>query len=101
MILTACGTPAATEAPAATQASAEEPAAAEAVADEQAQPPAEVEEQARSRDAELSHVRAVLEEAQAMQKTLPARDRSRMDRYLSDMREVERGLPVLFDRGKW
>jgi hypothetical protein len=41
-----------------------------------------------------SLVDSVLEEAQAMQKTLPARDRSRMDRYLSDMREVERRIEL-------
>src|SRR5690348_8263269 len=41
-----------------------------------------------------SLVDSVLEEAQAMQKTLPARDRTRMDRYLSDMREVERRIEL-------
>jgi len=46
-----------------------------------------------------SLVDSVLEEAQSMQKTLPARDRTRMDRYLSDMREVERRIELAGKRG--
>jgi hypothetical protein len=35
---------------------------------------------------------AVLAEAAALQKTLPAADRSRMDQYLTDVREIERRI---------
>ena len=46
-----------------------------------------------------SLIDSVLEEAQSLQKTLPARDRSRMDRYLTDMREVERRIELAGERG--
>ena len=46
-----------------------------------------------------SLIDSVLEEAHSMQKTLPARDRARMDRYLTDMREVERRIELAGKRG--
>ncbi len=46
-----------------------------------------------------SLIDSVLEEARALQKTLPTRDRTRMDRYLTDMREVERRIELAGKRG--
>jgi hypothetical protein len=46
-----------------------------------------------------SLVDSVLDEAKSLQQTLPARDRSRMDRYLTDMREVERRIELAGKRG--
>ena len=46
-----------------------------------------------------SLIDSVLGEAQSLQKTLPARDRARMDRYLTDMREVERRIELAGKRG--
>jgi len=47
---------------------------------------------ATRRQQSLSLLDSVLGEAAALQKTLPASDRARMDRYLSDVREIERRI---------
>ena len=42
------------------------------------------------REQSLSLLDSVLDEAASLQRTLPAADRARLDRYLSDVREIER-----------
>ena len=50
-----------------------------------------VERQAR-RAQSLSLLDSVLDDASALQRTLPAPDRSRLDQYLTDVREIERRI---------
>ncbi len=51
-----------------------------------------IEERAARRRQSLSLLDSVMEEASSLQRTLPAADRTRLDQYLSDVREIERRI---------
>jgi hypothetical protein len=46
-----------------------------------------------------SLIDSILDQVQSLQKTLPATDRTRIDRYLTDMREVERRIELAGKQG--
>jgi hypothetical protein len=52
------------------------------------------EERAARREQARSLLDAIVDEAASLQRTLPASDRSRLDRYLTDVREVERRIAL-------
>jgi len=52
------------------------------------------EERASRREQARSLLDSILDEAASLQRTLPASDRARLDRYLTDVREVERRIAL-------
>jgi hypothetical protein len=51
-------------------------------------------ERAARREQARSLLDSIMSEVSSLQRTLPARDRSRLDRYLTDVREVERRIAL-------
>ncbi|HEY0340165.1 MAG TPA: DUF1552 domain-containing protein, partial [Steroidobacteraceae bacterium] len=56
-------------------------------------------QRAARRDQARSLLDSVLDEVGSLQRTLPAKDRERMDRYLTDIREVERRIALAATQG--
>ncbi len=56
-------------------------------------------QRAARRDQARSLLDSVMDEVGSLQRTLPAKDRERMDRYLTDIREVERRIALAATQG--